>query len=180
MTGRTSGVEAFWWTLAEFCAGELLPYVFADAEDERNQYTMVVHQVAARLRLRRRPAGSDGACQHRRRPPAAPTTTWSTHLRQAHRRRHPTAVGRAGDRGRAPSTRSSAGCGPRSQPLRAIIRGDLPDTGTRRICTGEPAGHRRRPAQPARTGPAVRRRCRARRRDRPQGGRRARAACCSR
>ena len=43
-------MSAFWWTLAEFCAGELLPYVFADAEDERNQYTMVIHQVAARLR----------------------------------------------------------------------------------------------------------------------------------
>ena len=28
----------------------LLPYVFADAEDERKQYTMVMHQVAARLR----------------------------------------------------------------------------------------------------------------------------------
>src|SRR4051812_8376885 len=50
VTGRTSGVTAFWWTLAEFCSGELLPYVFADAEDERNQYTMVIHTVAARLR----------------------------------------------------------------------------------------------------------------------------------
>ena len=40
-------MSAFWWTLAEFCSGELLPYVFADAEDERNQYTMVIHQVAA-------------------------------------------------------------------------------------------------------------------------------------
>ena len=50
VTGRTSGVTAFWWTLHEFCADELLPYVFADAEDERNQYTMVIHQVAARLR----------------------------------------------------------------------------------------------------------------------------------
>jgi hypothetical protein len=49
VSGRTSGVSAFWWTLAEFCAEELLPYVFADAEDERNQYTMVIHQVAARL-----------------------------------------------------------------------------------------------------------------------------------
>ena len=50
VTGRTSGVTPFWWTLAEFCREELLPYVFADAEDERNQYTMVVHQVAAQLR----------------------------------------------------------------------------------------------------------------------------------
>lgn len=50
VTGRTSGVHAFWWTLAEFCTEELLPYVFADAEDDRNQYTIVVHQVTARLK----------------------------------------------------------------------------------------------------------------------------------
>jgi DNA helicase HerA-like ATPase len=60
VTGRTSGVTPFWWTLAEFCAGELLPYVFADAEDERNQYTTVIHQVAARLRREATPVG-DGA-----------------------------------------------------------------------------------------------------------------------
>ncbi len=60
VTGRTSGVTPFWWTLAEFCAEELLPYVFADAEDERNQYTMVIHQVAARLR-RDAVAVGDGA-----------------------------------------------------------------------------------------------------------------------
>ena len=50
VAGRTSGVIPFWWTLAEFCRDELLPYVFADAEDERNQYTMVIHQVAAQLK----------------------------------------------------------------------------------------------------------------------------------
>ena len=61
VTGRTSGVSAFWWTLAEFCSGELLPYVFADAEDERNQYTMVIHQVAARLRREAVATGQDGA-----------------------------------------------------------------------------------------------------------------------
>jgi uncharacterized protein len=61
VTGRTSGVTAFWWTLAEFCGGELLPYVFADAEDERNQYTMVIHQVAARLRREAVAIGTDGA-----------------------------------------------------------------------------------------------------------------------
>lgn len=51
VTGRTSGVHAFWWTLADFCSQELLPYVFADKEDDRNQYTIVVHQVAGRLRM---------------------------------------------------------------------------------------------------------------------------------
>ncbi len=61
VTGRTSGVEAFWWTIAEFCTRQLLPYVFADAEDERNQYTIVVHQVATRLRLDAVPYGDSGA-----------------------------------------------------------------------------------------------------------------------
>ena len=78
VTGRTSGVSAFWWTLAEFCRDELLPYVFADVEDERNQYTMVVHQVAdpagprraagrSRRRRVRSTAGSPG-----------PGRSWST------------------------------------------------------------------------------------------------------
>ncbi|GAA3623282.1 ATP-binding protein [Kineosporia mesophila] len=61
VTGRTSGVCAFWWTLAEFCADGLLPYVFADVEDERNQYTMVVHNVATRLKFEAQAAGVDGA-----------------------------------------------------------------------------------------------------------------------
>ena len=61
VAGRTSGVAAFWWTLAEFCQQELLPYVFADAEDDRNQYTLVIHQVAAELRRQAQAAGSDGA-----------------------------------------------------------------------------------------------------------------------
>jgi DNA helicase HerA-like ATPase len=61
VTGRTSGVEAFWWTIAEFCTRQLLPYVFADAEDERNQYTIVVHQVATRLRLDAVAYGGSGA-----------------------------------------------------------------------------------------------------------------------
>jgi uncharacterized protein len=46
---RDHGVQAFWWTLAEFCHDELLPFVFADSEDERHQYTTVIHQVTRRL-----------------------------------------------------------------------------------------------------------------------------------
>jgi DNA helicase HerA-like ATPase len=61
VTGRTSGVDAFWWTPAEFCRDGLLPYAFTDAEDERNQYTTVIHQVAGRLRREAAPAGTDGA-----------------------------------------------------------------------------------------------------------------------
>jgi hypothetical protein len=49
VSSRTAGVDPFYWTLAEFCQQRLLPYVFADADDERQQYTMVVHAVAAQL-----------------------------------------------------------------------------------------------------------------------------------
>jgi uncharacterized protein len=61
VAGRTSGVEAFWWTIDEFCSGQLLPYVFADAEDERNQYTIVIQQVTTRLRLEAARYGESGA-----------------------------------------------------------------------------------------------------------------------
>jgi len=61
VTGRTGGIDAFWWTLQEFCSQQLLPYVFADAEDDRHQYTIVIHQVAARLRFDAVPYGDHGA-----------------------------------------------------------------------------------------------------------------------
>jgi DNA helicase HerA-like ATPase len=61
VAGRTSGVSAFWWTLAEVCSKDLLAYAFADAEDERNQYTIVLHQVMAQLRRHAEPVGTDGA-----------------------------------------------------------------------------------------------------------------------
>jgi hypothetical protein len=63
VTARDSAVSPFYWTLAEFCAEELLPFVFADAEDERAQYTMLVAQVAAKLKREAIPAGNDGAIQ---------------------------------------------------------------------------------------------------------------------
>ena len=63
VVGRTSGVEAFWWTITELCQRELLRYVFADAEDDRQQYTMVIHQVAARLRRLHEPYGTNGAAK---------------------------------------------------------------------------------------------------------------------
>ena len=58
---RDRAVSPFFWTIAEFCEQELLPFVFADAEDERAQYTMLIGQVAARLRRDAVKAGSDGA-----------------------------------------------------------------------------------------------------------------------
>jgi hypothetical protein len=47
---RHTGVRSFFWTLAEFCRDDLLPFLFADAEDDRQQYTIVVHNVMAQLR----------------------------------------------------------------------------------------------------------------------------------
>ena len=135
VAGRTSGVEAFWWTLHEFCTGELLPYVFTDAEDDRNQYTMVVSQVAARLRLDAVPAGKDGgvsilgtSCRtydelvdvivnlltdDNTRPQWAGPVTGVGTINAFIRR-----------------LRSSLA------PLRALIRADLPDSGSRQISTG--------------------------------------------
>lgn len=57
---RTVGVTSFWWTIDEFCREELLPFLFADAEDDRQQYTMVVHNVAARLKAVAQPLDDGG------------------------------------------------------------------------------------------------------------------------
>lgn len=56
---RPHGVAPFFWTLEEFCTQRLLPFLFADAEDDRQQYTMVVHNVARRLE-RATPTGDGG------------------------------------------------------------------------------------------------------------------------
>jgi DNA helicase HerA-like ATPase len=58
---RDRAVSPFYWTLAEFCEQELMPFVFADGEDERAQYTMLIGQVAARLRRDYQKVGADGA-----------------------------------------------------------------------------------------------------------------------
>jgi DNA helicase HerA-like ATPase len=70
VTARDRAVSPFYWTLAEFCSLELLPFVFADAEDERAQYTMLIGQVAARLRRDAVPDGPDGAIRLRGAGPA--------------------------------------------------------------------------------------------------------------
>jgi DNA helicase HerA-like ATPase len=49
VASRQQGVTSFFWTIEEFCRERLLPFLFADVEDERQQYPMVVHNVAARL-----------------------------------------------------------------------------------------------------------------------------------
>ena len=47
---RQGGVKSYFWTLHEFCDDELLPYLFADAQDDRQQYTIIVHNVTERLK----------------------------------------------------------------------------------------------------------------------------------
>lgn len=60
VASRGEGVTSFFWTLAEFCDRELMPFLFADAEDDRQQYTMIVHNVTARLRKEAVPIGEGG------------------------------------------------------------------------------------------------------------------------
>jgi uncharacterized protein len=49
VASRQQGVTSFFWTIADFCRERLLAFLFADVEDDRQQYPMVVHNVAARL-----------------------------------------------------------------------------------------------------------------------------------
>ena len=58
---RTYGARPLYWTIEAFCEQKLLPFLFADSEDEQQQYTIVMHNVAARL-ARCDPAGG-GAIQ---------------------------------------------------------------------------------------------------------------------
>lgn len=56
---RTEGVTSFFWTIEQFCRESLLPFLFADIEDDRQQYPIVVGNVTAKLE-HAKPAG-DGA-----------------------------------------------------------------------------------------------------------------------
>jgi hypothetical protein len=136
VTGRTSGISPFWWTLSEFCQRELLRYVFADAEDERNQYTQVIHQVATRLRHDAMPAGLDGAVSVEGRllrryadlvEFVSDKLTDEDHSVRAPWAGPVTGVGTINAFLRR--LRSSLG------PLRTLVRGDLPDTEGRRVGT---------------------------------------------
>jgi DNA helicase HerA-like ATPase len=55
------GVRSYCWSVHDFCEQELLPFLFADAEDDRQQYTMVVHNVTAELRRAARTSGDPQA-----------------------------------------------------------------------------------------------------------------------
>ncbi len=56
---RTEGVTSFFWTIEQFCRDGLLPFLFADIEDDRQQYPIVVSNVTARLE-HAVPAGEGG------------------------------------------------------------------------------------------------------------------------
>lgn len=58
---RHVGVDVYYWTVEEFVSQELLPFVFVEPEDERNQYTMLIYWVAARLLADGKAHGDDGA-----------------------------------------------------------------------------------------------------------------------
>ncbi|MCY4666058.1 MAG: ATP-binding protein [Acidimicrobiaceae bacterium] len=59
---RHIGVRPYFWTIEDFCSQQLLPFLFADAEDERQQYTIVVQAVTARLaQVAKDSSGGDGA-----------------------------------------------------------------------------------------------------------------------
>lgn len=47
---RHENITSFFWTIYEFCGEDLLPFLFADAEDDRQQYTIVIQSVMSRLR----------------------------------------------------------------------------------------------------------------------------------
>ncbi len=57
---RQGGVKSYFWTLHEFCDNELLPYLFTDAQDDRQQYNLIVHNVTARLKREAQPLGEGG------------------------------------------------------------------------------------------------------------------------
>jgi uncharacterized protein len=65
---RSEGVTSFAWSLEEFCREGLLPFLFADAGDDRQQYTMVVHNVTAQLQRTAVPSAT-GRCRSTARPP---------------------------------------------------------------------------------------------------------------
>ncbi len=133
VTSRAQGVSPFWWTLAEFCADHLLPYVFTDAEDDRAQYTMVVHNVTAKLRMEATAIDDGGvvidgqACRTysqlvdlvcERVTDPNTMTSWAG-----------PAIGAGTANAFVRRLRSSV------RALAEIIRGDLPNRGDRRITT---------------------------------------------
>ncbi len=156
VSSRPSGVRAFYWTLAEFCGEQLLPFVFADAEDERQQYTMVVHHVTRQAGARRPRRWVTTVCG-----PIDGTSRCATyrgprrpHRRPRDRRRDDARLGRARRRhGHDQRVRPAAAlvAAPARPPRPRRHRQRGPST---RIEHVRRAGHGGGPAQPRTTGPS--------------------------
>ena len=181
---RTTGVRPLYWTIAEFCRQGLLPFLFADAEDERQQYTIVVQAVTAQLRQHARAGDTrdgavriDGTTVRTFRDLVARRRVQAD-ARRPRRRRRP-ALERAGRRAGARSAPSCAGWRRPSATSSTSIRADLADAADALHRPRRPAGHRRRPAHAPRPGQALRRRRRAAPGVRRQGGHRHGASRCS-
>ena len=153
----------------------LLPFLFADAEDERQQYTIVVQSVAAQLR--QAAIGTEPATA--RCASTARTVRTFAELVDADRvqadprrsRRGPADqrwTGRAVGRGTINAfVRRLASA---ERHVEHLIRADIADAAQPRDRPRRPPGDRRRPAPAARPGQAVRRRRRAAPGVRRQGG----------
>jgi hypothetical protein len=137
VASRLTGVDPFYWTLSEFCADRLLPYVFADADDERQQYTMVVHSVTAQLAPQRRRQRR----RHQRRRHAHPQLRAARRLSRgpAQRRRDPPARGRVARSGLGTVNAFARRLISSKRDLARLIRGDLPARKPHRISTAEGA-----------------------------------------
>jgi len=61
---RQTGVKPFFWTIVDFCRDGLLPFLFADAGDERQQYTIVVQAVTAQLAKVAKDTADDSGSVH--------------------------------------------------------------------------------------------------------------------
>jgi uncharacterized protein len=138
VTARDKAVSPFYWTLAEFCEQELMPFVFADGEDERSQYTMLIGQVAARLKQRFIKVGTDGAIkldhEHGRilRTFGDLTEVLEEQLGDEDARREWVAGSTSTGSVNAFLRRLRSAV----QPLSTIVRGDLSHRGDRSLSTG--------------------------------------------
>jgi hypothetical protein len=124
-------VTSFFWTLARVLQRGLLPFLFADAEDDRQQYTMVVHNVMAQLR---EAAPSTTVPCASTADPCAPSASWSTR----HDRLRTTTTPGRGPAGHRPGHRQRV----RAAALQARSARGAPDPRRR---PGRPPPHPRQP-----------------------------------
>lgn len=59
-SARKDKVRGYWWSLADFCAEGMLSLLFADTDDERQQYTAVARNVATALERNATPLAQGG------------------------------------------------------------------------------------------------------------------------